>query len=125
MSPVNQNELVEFCANFPTLTICNQDEIVSDQQLLRLLKSYLQQDNLIQQVLTIVALIVVIVCCVSVIWCICEFWRFVQRSRPHVPEETGCCTRYWVFVLHKLSACCVCLFCQGPVMDMGHHVENQ
>ena len=124
MSPVNKNELEEFCAKFPSLKICNQDAVVSDQQLLKLLKSYLQQDNVIEQVLTIVALIVVIVACVSAIWCICEFWRFVQRSRPHVPEETGCLTRYWVFVLHKLRACCVCLFCQGPVMDMGNHVEN-
>ena len=70
MSPVNKNELQEFCAKFPSLNICTQETAVSDHQLLKLLKSYLRQDNVIEQVLYIVALIEVIVAGVSAVWCI-------------------------------------------------------
>ena len=124
MSPVNPDKLAQFCASYPSLTICTQSEIVSDNQLLRLLKSYLQQENIFQQVLTIIALVLVIICCVTIIWCVCQFWRFVQHSRPHV-QEVSCCTKYWMFLIRKLSACCICLFCHDMVDVSGQHIENQ
>ena len=90
MAPVDQSELQEFCGKFPSLNICTQTSAVTDQQILKLLKSYLRQDNALEQVLYIVALVVVIVAGLSTVWCICEFYRFVQRSRPHVPAQPSC-----------------------------------
>ena len=125
MAPVDQTELQQFCGKFPSLNICSQKSEVTDQQILKLLKSYLRQDNALEQVLYILALVVVIVAGLSTVWCICEFYRFVQRSRPHVPAQTSCMSRWWVFFLHKLQTCCICLWCHGQVMDMaGNHVEN-
>ena len=119
MSPIDTKQLSKFCESFPSITICSQNqEEVSDSQILNLLSAYLTQDNLFKEILSVAALMLVCSVCICILWCVCQFLRFIRHSRPHVAQE-GCCSKFWRFLKNKTAAAVLCLFCHDRV-----HVDN-